>query len=187
MKKFANVIIGVFCALLIATSAIATDTVSATTNAPVAVETVSAPAAANAWVVSLGGAGSTATIGDHNTSVGVDLSVGRTGNLLLPLEAGVRQSFSYDSTAVYSTKLYADWTVLSVANNAVDVFVGGNAGLTYGDIQSVWTAAPEAGLRWWVKKDVAVLVRSEFPFQLNDRAEFSDSVRYFLGFQVSFK
>jgi hypothetical protein len=184
MKKFTNMLVGVFCALLLGASTFAADTVSASTNAPVSVETVAVPVTPNAWVISLGGTGNTVTINDHDTTVGADISVGRTGTLLLPLEGGVRQGFSYDSTAVFSTKLYANWTLFSFATDRVDVFAGANAGATYGDIQTVWTAAPEAGLRLWVKQDVAVLLRAEFPFQLNDGAEFTDSVRYFLGFQV---
>ncbi len=173
--KFAKIIIAVLSALVLSVSSI-----TGVTNSPVVSET------SNAWVVSLGGSGSTATVGDHDTSVGADISIGRTGNLLLPLEAGVRQGISYDSTAVFTTKLYADWTVLSIAQNTLDVFAGANVGVTYGDVQAAWTAAPEAGLRWWIKKDVAVLARAEFPFQIDDGAKFTDSVRYFIGFQIRF-
>lgn len=139
------------------------------------------------WVVSLGGTGSTKTVADHNTTVGADLSVGYIGKLLLPVEGGVRQGFSYDDGAVFSTKPYADFTLFSFANKAFDVFIGGNVGITYGDIQANWTAAPEGGLRWWVKKDVSVLFRTEAPFQLDSGARFTDNVRYFLGFQVKFR
>ncbi len=138
------------------------------------------------WVISLGGSGSTATVEDHNTAIGADLSVGYTGKLLLPVEGGIRQGFSYDDSAVFSTKVYADFTLFSFANKAFDVFVGANVGIAYGDIQSVWTAAPEGGLRWWLKEDVAILLRAEAPFQLDSGAQFTDSVRYFLGFQVKF-
>lgn len=141
-----------------------------------------------AWVVSLGGAGSTTTTGDTKTALGADLSIGRTGHLLLPIEVGLRQSaaWSSDSSGVYSTRAYSDFTVLSIAQNTLDVFVGANIGITYGDVQSFWTAAPEAGLRWWVKKDVAVLGRAEFPFSISDDAKFTDTVKYFLGFQIRF-
>ncbi len=139
------------------------------------------------WVVSLGGAGTTATVGDHDTAVGADLSVGYTGKLLLPLEGGIRQGVSYDSTAVFSTKAYADFTLFSFARERFNLFVGANAGAVYGDVQAGWVAAPEAGLRWWVKDDVAILFRAEAPFQLDSGAEFTDSVRYFLGFQVKFR
>ena len=174
--------VGVFCALLLVTSTFAADVVSTSTNVPV----VTTPVAPGAWVISLGGSGATTTTGNNDTSLGADLSVGRTGNLLLPLEAGVRQGISYDSTVVLSTKLYADWTLFSFATDRVDVFAGANVGLTYGDVQATWTASPEAGLRLWVKRDVAVLLRAEFPFQLNDESKYTDTVRYFLGFQVKF-
>lgn len=179
-------LVGVFCALLLVTSAFAADTVSARTNAPVAVESFTTPVASGAWVISLGGAGSTTTTGNSDTVVGADLSVGRTGNLLLPLEGGVRQGISYDNTAVFSTKLYADWTVFSLAADRIDIFAGANAGLTYGDISATWSASPEAGFRVWVKDDVSVLFRAEFPFQLNDGAKYTDTVKYFLGFQIKF-
>jgi len=139
------------------------------------------------WVVSLGGTGSTVTVEDHDTAIGADLSVGYTGKLLLPLEAGLRQGFSYDNSAVFSTKAYADFTLFSFANKAFDVFVGGNVGAVYGDTQLGWVAAPEGGLRWWVKEDVSVLLRAEAPFQLNNNSGFTDNVRYFLGFQVRFR
>lgn len=166
MNKITKLLVGAVCALSLVTSTMAaTDT-----------------------VVSLGGVGTTATTSDAPTNVGFDVSVGLTGNFLLPLEGGVRQSVVWDSedSAVFSTRAYADWTLFSLAKNTLDVFVGANAGATYGDLQTVWTAAPEAGLRWWVKDDVSILFRSEFPFRLNDGAEFTDRVVYFLGFQVKF-
>lgn len=139
------------------------------------------------WVISLGGTGSTVTTEDSNTVIGADLSVGYTGKLILPLEGGIRQRFSYDNSAVFSTKTYADFTLFSFANKSFDVFAGGNVGIDYGDIQSVWTAAPEGGLRWWVKEDVSVLLRTEFPFRLDNGARFMDNITYFLGFQVKFR
>ena len=157
---------------------------SADTNAVAAAKMESG----EAWVVSLGGAGSTATSGNATTAFGVDISVGHTGYLLLPIEVGVRQTvaWSNDDSGVYSTRLYSDWTVLSMAQNTLDVFAGANVGLTYGDVQSFWTAAPEVGARWWVKKDVAVLGRAEFPFRISDAAKFTDTVAYFVGFSVKF-
>jgi hypothetical protein len=185
--KFAKTIIAVLSALALSVSTFAAGTTVGATNAPVAVETVAAPTTANAWVVSLGGVGESVTAGDTETVFGVDLSVGYTGQLLLPLEAGVRQGVSYDGDGtVLNTRLYGDWTLVSLAKNTFDVFAGANVGVTYGDLQSVWTAAPEAGLRWWVKDDVSILFRAEFPFRLNDGAEFTDSIRYFVGFQVKF-
>lgn len=176
MNKLTKFLVGALCALALVTSVTAADTGADTPNYN----------PSNEWVVSLGGVGSTATTGDVETALGFDVSVGLTGRLLLPLEGGVRQSVSWDTedSAVFSTRAYADWTLVSLAKETLDVFVGANAGATYGDIQTVWTAAPEAGLRWWVKNDVSVLLRTEFPFRLNDGAEFTDRIVYFLGFQV---
>lgn len=198
MKKFTKTIVGVFCALLLVTSAFAADTAVKATNAPVAVETVkatNAPAFSylwtqpkvqeEAWVFTLGGVGQSRTSGDVGTSFGADISIGRTGHLLLPLEAGLRQGFSYDgdSTTLFTTKLYSDWTLLQYKK--LDVFGGANVGLTYGNTKPQWEIAPEAGLRYWLKKDVAVVGRAEFPFDLDGWAA-KDTVRYFLGLQVKF-
>jgi hypothetical protein len=138
------------------------------------------------WVLSLGGAGSTVTKGDTGTQFGVDLSLGHTGHLVLPLEAGLRQGVTYDgsSTTIGTTKLYSDWTLFTVLKT-LDVFVGGNVGLSYGNTTVLWTAAPEAGARLWLKKDVAVLARVEVPFDLNG-GKYTDTLRYSLGVAVKF-
>lgn len=175
MKKTTTWIVGILCAasLLVTPAVLAADDV------------VSTPVAAEAWTVSLGGVGSTVTSGDTATAFGADLSIGRTGNLLLPVEGGIRQGVSYDgdSTTLGTTKVYLDWTLFTV--KTVDVFVGGNAGVTYGNTKPQWEIAPEAGVRWWLKDDVAVLARAEYPFDL-DGWDQKDTLRYFLGFQVKF-
>lgn len=138
----------------------------------------------NEWTLSLGGTGKTLTNAGGGTSLGAELSLGRTGELLLPLEAGVRQSVSYaDAVTILSTSIYADWTILNV--KSLDVFVGGNVGITYGNTTPVWMAAPEGGVRFWVKEDVAILLRAEVPFDLTNET-FNDTVRYTLGFRVDF-
>lgn len=183
MKKFTKLFVGVFCALLLATSAIAADKAVKATNAPVAVETVKAAPAPEAWVLTLGGVGATDT-STSDTGFGVDLSIGRTGHLLLPLEAGVRQSVSYgDGETFLNTRLYSDWTLFTVKK--VDVFAGGAVGMKYGNQSPEWELAPEAGVRYWVKKDVAILARAEVPWNI-DGWKFQDTVRYFLGFAVKF-
>lgn len=148
--------------------------------------TVSKASNAEQWVLTLGGVGQTTTSGATGTSFGVDVGLGRTGHLALPLEVGVRQgvAFNGNSVTVATTKVYADWTLFSLAK-AVDVFAGANIGAAYGNTALAWTAAPEAGVRVWVKKDVASVLRAEAPFDLN-AGKYTDTVRYFLGFQVKF-
>lgn len=136
------------------------------------------------WAISVGGVGTTTTSGDVGTSVGVDVSVGKTGVLLLPVEGGIRQRVAYDgdSQTVGTTAVYCDWDILSF--NPVDVFVGGNVGVTYGNgISPLWLAAPEAGFRWWVREGVAILGRVDAPFNM-DGWDFENSLRYFIGVQV---
>jgi hypothetical protein len=139
------------------------------------------------WTLSLGGSGATTTTGDSQTIFGTDLSLGRTGHLLLPLEGGLRQSFGYDSrddgSVLFSTRLYLDATLLSYKK--LDLFAGGSFGLTYGNTKPLWEAGPEAGLRFWLKKDVALLGRVEYPFDL-DNGRSNDFLRYFLGIQAKF-
>jgi hypothetical protein len=186
MKIIKTLCAGVFCALLVTTTTFSAEsTATATPSSAVVVETVKAPASDESWVFTLGGSGATTTDGNVGTAVGAELSLGRTGHLLLPLEAGLRQSFGYDgdSTALFTTKVYGDWTVLRV--KSVDVFVGGNVGLTYGNTEPLWEIAPEAGVRVWLKEDVAIFGRAEVPFDMEEWV-FKDTVRYGLGLQLLF-
>lgn len=181
MKKYTKWIVGVLCAVMLATSALAADTVAASTNATVTVQQVEPQ-----WAVSLGGAGATVTSGDVETAFGLDLSVGRYGEILLPVEYGIRQSISFsDDDTILTTRVYNDWTLFTAKDLNLDLFAGGNVGLTYGNTKPVWTIAPEAGVRWWVKNDVAILARVEVPFDMVEW-EYNDTVRYFLGFSVKF-
>ena len=167
-------IVGTLCAVVLAVS-----------TSVYADDTIGEPVVSEAWTVSLGGSGTTATTGDDGTAFGADFSIGRTGKLLLPVEGGLRQGVSYDgdSTTLATTRVYLDWTLFTV--KSVDVFAGGNVGVTYGNTKPQWEIAPEAGVRVWLKDDVAVLGRAEYPFDLDGWTE-KDVVRYFLGLQVRF-
>ena len=200
MKKLSKVLVGVFCALLLATSAFAADTaVKASTNAPVAVTTTPADSGLTylwhqpkvddqQWTFMIGGGGATGLKSDSETAFGLNLQLGRTAQLLLPFEYGIRQSIGFatqgEDTTLLTTKAYADWTLLSYKK--VDLFAGGNVGLTYGNTSPLWTAAPETGLRFWLKKDVAIEGRVEFPFDLNDGAKFQDAMTYTVGLKLKF-
>lgn len=138
------------------------------------------------WVLSLGGQGATTTTGDSQTAFGATIDLGHTGHLVLPIQAGVRQGVAYDSTdeaTFLDTKVYLDFTVVKLFSDKLDVFLGGNIGITYGNTPLYWSGGPEGGVRWWIKKDIAILGRVEYPFDINNsRAE--DVLRYFIGFQV---
>jgi opacity protein-like surface antigen len=168
-------IVSAFCAVFMSLAMFAAD-------APAA---AAAPAATEKWAVSLGGAGATTTDGDAVTGFGFDLSVGRYGKVLLPVEFGLRQGLTYtDSDVVLNTRVYNDWTLFTVAKK-FDVFAGGNVGLSYGNTKPVWTIAPEAGFRWWLKDTVAVVGRVEVPFDMVEW-EYNDTLRYYVGFLVRF-
>ena len=184
-------IVGVFCALLLATSAFAADTaVKASTNAPVTVittPTTNAPLLGD-WVFTVGGSGATTTSGDSQSSIGLNLSAGRNLSLFgTSDEAGVRQSIGYASpkggATIASTRLYGDVTVFSFNLSQavpVDVYVGGAAGPTYGNTTLQWMAAPEAGLDVWLARNVAIDARVDYAFDLsNGRSE--NILEYVIG------
>lgn len=166
-------IISALSAVLLTTSVFADDHATTATK----------ELAAQHWVISLGGVGATDTK-NSTTPFGVDLSIGRTGEFLLPNELGIRQGIAHaDSSTTFNTRLYNDWTLITVAK--LEVFAGGAIGFQYGDNSDEWEIAPEAGFRWWLKPDVALLARAELPWNLENWV-FQDTVRYFVGFSVRF-
>lgn len=218
MKKISKLIIGVFCALLLTTSAFAASTaVKASTNAPVAVTTTPAsttaflmgqsPTTDPQWVITIGGTGATGLDGNLDSAFGVNFSIGRTAQLLLPFEYGLRQSFNYtsgndayvvcngptcvfypekESSILMTSKLYADWTLVKLG--PIDLFAGGNVGVTYGDTMPLWTAAPEVGVNIWLTKtrNMGIEGRVEFPFDLGTNPGFQDAMTYAVGLKVRF-
>lgn len=181
MKNTTKWIVGALCALALVTSTVAADSTVAT------VKSDTAQTQAESWTLTLGGVGATATDNNGATAFGADISLGRTGKLLFPVEAGVRQSVSYaDGSTILNTRLYSDWTVVSIIKKKVDFFVGGNIGILYGNMTPEWAVAPEGGLRWWVKDDVAIVGRAEAPFAIGNDLTFENGVKYFLGLRVDF-
>jgi len=188
MKKFTQIVAGICLAIALATSAFAADTaVKASTNAPVAVQTVSSPSLSGDWMLTLSGGGVKTLSDNSKTAAGINIGIGRTGELLLPVEAGIRQGIAYVSadndTVILDTKGYIDWTLLS--KNKFDVYAGGNLGVIYGDTSAVWTVAPEAGVRYWLANNVALVSRVEYPFNITENKT-ADALTYTVGFQVKF-
>lgn len=172
-------LIGVlFATVLLASAAFA----APTTNAP-------ASDVFSGWTLSLSGQGASALNGsklDHS-AIGGEFELGHDGKFILPLNAGVRQGIGYSdgdgANWLFSTKVYSDWTLIRLGNLQLDA--GGNAGLAYGNQPLKWTAAPEVVGRLYLKKDVDVFGRVEYPFDLNKgRAE--NSLTYTLGVRIRF-
>lgn len=189
MKKFTNMLVGVFCALLLGMSAFAA------TNAPVATTTTVATnsAFAGEWVMTVGGSGATTTT-DSETAFGLNFSIGRTLNLLkgFPEEVGIRQGLGYSSgnggNTILSTRAYLEVTVLKfnlTKNVPVDIYVGGNIGPNYGNTNLKWIAAPELGVDVWLAKNVALDTRLEYAFDL-DNTRSSDALVYTIGVKFKF-
>ncbi|HNV97356.1 MAG TPA: hypothetical protein PL028_07905 [Bacteroidales bacterium] len=197
MKKINTLVVGAFCALLLTTSAFSADTtVKASSNSPVVVTTTPATGPLylwnqpkvddHQWTFSIGGGGVTGLKSNSGTTLGLDLSVGYTAQLLLPFEIGIRQGIGYSSfgkdTTLLTTKVYADWTLLRYKK--VDVFAGGNFGPTYGNTPLLWSAAPEVGAHYWFAKNVGIEGRVEFPFDIGKKSEFRDTMNYVVGLKV---
>ena len=142
------------------------------------------------WTFSLSGGGSSAINNDKSTSstVGGEFELGHKGNLILPLEAGVRQSINYSDVTkgsewLLSTRAYSDWRLVKLG--VLEADAGGNVGPNYGDQKLSWTAAPELVGRIYLKKDVNLFGRIEYPFDLNQGKAEGDLL-YKIGLQVRF-
>jgi len=170
-------------AALVATALFVT-AASAATNAPAVTASV---ANNDAWTLTLAGAGTTSTKGASDTALGAELGIGHTGKLILPLEAGFRQKFSYDSAGnnsyIHQSKVYTDFTVLKFWQ--LELQAGGNVAYAYGDTAATWTVSPEAVAKLYLKKDVWAFGRVEYPYDLNKSA-FQNSLVYTLGLGLSF-
>ena len=143
------------------------------------------------WTLSLAGSGATA-VDSKSTTFGTELSLGLNAKVVLPVELGVRQGVAYssdDSKVVFGTRVYSDFTVLSLGKN-LNFFAGANGGAVYGDTAVSWVVGPEVGARLFLKKDVFVFGRVQYDFDLNNRTSLNqtalDKVRYALGLSVRF-
>ena len=164
-----------FALAALVAAALLTTTTMAATNAPVSTT--------GQWSLTLAGAGSTATTGPSDTAFGTTLSLGHTGTLLLPFEAGLRQGIAYSSTdggnVLLSTRLYADWTLMRLGS--VELLAGVAVGPDYGNQTLQWRLAPELETRLWLKDDVYVFGRVSYGFVLNDSVTAEDKLVYGLG------
>lgn len=140
------------------------------------------------WTLSLGGSGAVATETRANFAGGAEIDLGHTGDLILPLEFGVRQTVGYVSNGdlwSLSTHVYNDWTLIKLGSLEFDL--GANVGLTYGNTPLAWTLAPEAVQRVWLLNNVNAFLREEFPFNLKDNGvKAQNSLALTLGIQVRF-
>ena len=178
-------LISLACTMLLSISSFAANT---NTNAVLTLPQVKA----EQWVVTIGGTGVNDTKFDRTTQYGMDLSLGRTGHLLLPMEAGIRQSINYSDAlnaynkngVILNTKAYADWTLLSYKR--VDLFAGGNIGAIYGNTTLGWEGAPELGIRFNINKNLALIARAEYTFNLASCtvSPGQDTIRYFAGLSL---
>lgn len=167
MKYMNSVLGGLFASVLLTTSAFAADS--------------------DLWTLSLGGSGAVGTQSPSTFNGGTSLSLGHTGNFILPLEVGVRQDVGYSTgnNWALNTKVYSDWTLVKLGNLEFDA--GVNAGVSYGDVPLTWTVAPEAVSRLWLLKNVNAYVRVELPFVVkSDSFHTQNKVGLDFGLQIRF-
>lgn len=180
--KYIKTLVGAFVALaLLVTVASA----APSTNTPIA----QTSSDLGPWTFSVSGGGSSALSGAKvsSSSIGGEFEIGHSAKIILPAEVGVRQSIGYSdangSGWDYSTRLFTDVTVIRLGNLEADA--GVNAGLSYGNGSEVWTAAPELTGRVYLKKDVDLFARVEYPFNLT-QGESENTLRYSIGLRVRF-
>jgi hypothetical protein len=174
-------------AAIVAAVLLTTTTFAATDPAPVK---LTAPASdLGQWTLSLSGVGASALNGSklNNSTVGGEFELGHSGKFILPLDAGVRQGVGYSdangSSWQLSTHVFSDWRVVKLGN--LELGAGGNVGLSYANQPLKWEASPEVVTRLYLKRDVDLFGRVEYPFDLNaGRSE--NSLRYTLGIRVRF-
>jgi hypothetical protein len=141
------------------------------------------------WTLSLSGAGSSALneAKIKSSTVGGEFELGHKGTLILPLDAGIRQSISYSDVTgnewAFGTKVFSDWRIVKLG--PVELGAGGNVGINYGNQQPNWTGAPEVVGRLYLKKDVDLFGRVEYPFNLNTASD-EHQLLYKVGLRVRF-
>lgn len=142
------------------------------------------------WTFSLSGQGNTKLNNDAkvaNSSVGAEFELGHSANIVLPETFGIRQGIGYsDSSGAtwnFSTKAFADATIVKLGNLEFDA--GVNGGISYGNQPLDWMVAPEAIVRLYLKTDVDVFGRVEYPFDITKGAADNNLV-YSLGLRIRF-
>jgi len=139
------------------------------------------------WTFAVSGQGSTSLSSKNDaTSIGGEFQIGHTGQFVLPFQAGVRQDIGYVSSGDkwnLSTKPYADWTLIKFWKLETDG--GFNVGPTYGNQPLTWTGSPEVVQRLYVKKDVDLNVRAEYPINLQT-GKTENQLLYTLGVEIRF-
>jgi len=180
--KYIKTLVGVFAALAlfatVATAAPSTNLVATTT------ETLTP------WTFSLSGQGNS-TLNNNSTykssNVGAEFQLGYITKIVLPAEVGLRQAIGYSdsqgATWNLSTKAFTDLTIVRVGN--LEAGAGGNFGTAYGSQTGDWTAAPEVVGRLYLKKDVDVFGRVEYPYDITKGAS-QDTLTYTIGLRVRF-
>lgn len=181
--KYIKAVVGAVVALSLVVSVASA---SPSTNAVVAKVSDLGP-----WTFALSGQGNTKlednTAHYKSSTIGAEFELGHSAQIVLPAEVGFRQSIGYsdasDSHWDLSTKAFTDWRVFRLGNLEADA--GGNAGVAYGNQSADWTVSPEATARLYLKKDVDLFGRVEYPYDIT-KGTVENNLTYTLGLRVRF-
>jgi hypothetical protein len=127
------------------------------------------------WEVKLSGTGASDKDFENN-SIGVSGSLGKYvyPNVLV----GVQQDLGFtdtndDSTLIGSTRLFAQY-VFDLGKWRP--YLGAAVGGTYGeDVNSTFTAGPQAGVKYYADRNTFVYVGTEYQFAFEDSDEIDDA------------
>jgi hypothetical protein len=139
------------------------------------------------WNFTLSGAGTTVLDGS-TTAFGLEFSLSKDFEFVLPWELGLRQGVAYTSEGndiFLDSTLFLDWRVLRY--KGFELLLGGYGSYTYGNIDGAVSAGPEAVVKVWLKKDVYAYGRVGYDFSFEDDAcRDYDTIRYGAGLGLKF-
>ncbi len=126
------------------------------------------------WELQLGGSGAT----DNDFDVGGGNLSGSVGYFFNERsELGVRQTVSFsdfgDSIWNGTTRFFYDY---HFGDGEVRPLIGANLGWVYGDsIDESLAAAPEAGVKWYLRPDTFLFILAEYQFFFEDADDADDT------------
>ena len=176
--------------LLVTTFVVSLFTTLATSAAPSTNLVVATTDNLGPWTFAVSGQGNSTldtSVKYKNSDIGAEFQIGYNTTLVFPTEVGLRQSIGYSDASGanwgLSTKAYSDWRVIRLGNLEADA--GANVGDSYGTQTGDWTAAPEVVGRVYLKKDVDLFGRVEYPFDLT-KGTSQNTLLYSIGIRIRF-
>lgn len=137
-----------------------------------------------ASTLTLSGSGETSTKGSHETTGG--LNVGYFVGVGSSFEVGGAQSLTFNDKFGGSTKVGGYFLPF---HGRLQPYLAGLVGATYGNGQTLWSATPKVGVRFYPNKNYDVFVFGDVGYDFvlaNRRLVGSDTVNYSAGMGMKF-